>query len=95
MSTRQKYTTAAAFRMALEERMRKIARDENQDIMRLRKQVAFDRFLARLLGQGGSDVFILKRGYSLELRLNRARTTEDIDLAINQENSPRLCLAGA
>jgi hypothetical protein len=69
--------------MALEDRLKQIALVENMDIMRLRKQVAFDRFLARLFSSTDKDIFVLKGGYSLELRLRRARTTKDIDLAIN------------
>lgn len=87
MSTLQKYTAAAGLRMALEDRLKQIAVMENLDIMRLRKQVAFDRFLARLFSQNGSDVFVLKGGYSLELRLHRARTTKDIDLAISDRTT--------
>lgn len=87
MTAQQKYTTAAGLRMALEERLKQIARMENQDIMRLRNKVAFDRFLARLFSQEGLDVFALKGGYSLELRLRRARTTKDIDLAINDRKA--------
>jgi hypothetical protein len=42
------YTTAAAFRRALEVRLQDIAKREAVDLQRLRRQVAFDRFLARL-----------------------------------------------
>lgn len=74
--------------MALEERLKKIAKVENRDIMRLRKQVAFDRFLARLFSPQNAHILVLKGGYSLELRLNCARTTKDIDLALNDKKTP-------
>lgn len=73
--------------MALEDRLKQIALVENIDIMRLRKQVAFDRFLARLFSATDKDIFVLKGGYSLELLLRRARTTKDIDLAINDKTT--------
>ena len=76
-----KYASAAALRNALEERLRKTARNENTDIMRLRRQVAFDRLLARLF-HGRTGNMLLKGGYALELRLERARATKDIDLSI-------------
>jgi len=55
------YTTAFAFRMALEGRLKTISREQNFDIMRLRKQVAFDRLLARLT-TGAPPAIILKAG---------------------------------
>jgi hypothetical protein len=48
----KKYATAAAFRRALEDRLQDIAGKEGVDLQRLRRQVAFDRLLARLF-QGG------------------------------------------
>jgi hypothetical protein len=44
----KKYATAAAFRRALEDRLQDIAGKESVDLQRLRRQVAFDRLLARL-----------------------------------------------
>ena len=50
-------------------------------LMRLRKMVAFDRFLARL-SQQNPETWIVKGGYALQLRLGDvARTTRDIDAA--------------
>lgn len=76
-----KYKSAAALRNALEERLKKTAWEEGTDIMRLRRQVAFDRLLARLF-HGRTENLVLKGGYALELRLERARATKDIDLSI-------------
>ena len=44
----KKYATAAAFRRALEHRLQANAKREGVDLQRLRRQVAFDRLLARL-----------------------------------------------
>jgi hypothetical protein len=43
-----KYATGAALRAALEERLKQISKTENIELQRLRRQVAFDRLLARL-----------------------------------------------
>jgi predicted nucleotidyltransferase component of viral defense system len=86
MTDQKKYDSAAAMRTALEERLNRTGRDKNQDIQRLRRQVAFDRFLARIFSSKDSSRFVLKGGYALELRLQNARTTKDIDLCVNDRN---------
>ena len=76
-----KYKTAAAFRRALEERLRKQSLEGGQSLTRLRKMVAFDRFLARL-AEKEPEAWIVKGGFALQLRLgSRARTTKDIDVS--------------
>lgn len=77
------YSTAGAFRRALEERLRKIALAEQIDLGRLRRQVAFDRLLARLFREVRPP-WALKGGYALELRFRNARSTVDIDLTVQQ-----------
>lgn len=75
-----KYATGSAFRQALEERFRDINSEENIPIVRLRKQVAFERFIARLI-QYQPNHWVLKGGLALQLRLGmQARTTKDVDL---------------
>jgi predicted nucleotidyltransferase component of viral defense system len=75
-----RYETAAAFRAALEQRLRNEADADGVALIRLRKRVAFERFLARLAASG-SDGWVLKGAFALELRLGlRTRTTRDIDL---------------
>lgn len=81
MTAERVYTTAASFRQALEARLFRLAEAEGVDLMRLRRQVAFDRLLARVLSDGG-DSWALKGGYALELRSRTARTTRDIDLTL-------------
>jgi predicted nucleotidyltransferase component of viral defense system len=79
----KQYETAKAFRKALEDRLLKLATDEGADVQRLRRQLAFDRFLCRLSHHSGSK-WALKGGYAMELRMKMARTTRDIDLGLKQ-----------
>jgi len=75
-----KYLSGAAFRRALEQRLRTRSLQTGLPLVRLRKMVAFDRFLARLL-QVHPDYWVVKGGLALQLRIGaRARTTKDIDL---------------
>jgi Nucleotidyl transferase AbiEii toxin, Type IV TA system len=80
----KQYKTAGAFRTALETRLQTRAQEERTDLQRLRRQVAFDRFLARLFPQEskGTYPWVLKGGYAMELRIRSARTTKDIDLTL-------------
>ena len=61
MTGDRKYVTGVALRTALEERLKRISREEGIDLQRLRRQVAFDRFLARLF-LGETTDWILKGG---------------------------------
>jgi predicted nucleotidyltransferase component of viral defense system len=75
-----RYQTDAAFRKALEERLRQRAEKEGEPIIRLRKRVVFERCMVRLQ-QDESAPWVLKGGFALELRLgNVARMTKDLDL---------------
>src|SRR5262245_2891500 len=76
------YRSAADFRRALEDRLQDIAKREVTDLQRIRREVAFDRLLARLFHsvQPESPLFALKGGYAMELRISSARATKDIDL---------------
>ena len=80
----KRYATAAAFRRALEDRLKDIAGKQGVDLQRLRRQVAFDRFLARLFQAARPSAlsWVLKGGYAMELRIKAARTTKDIDLTM-------------
>ena len=78
-----RYTTAADFRRALEERIRQRSAAEGVAIQRLRKRVAFERFLARLQASPDSPWF-LKGAFALDLRFgDRARATQDLDLGLD------------
>lgn len=76
----QKYESPAAFKQALEHRL-KAATPAGVPVARTRQLAVFDRFLARIAVVFG-DAATLKGGVALELRLERARTTKDIDLRV-------------
>jgi len=77
------YASAEAVRRALEARLNRIAKAELIQINRLRRQVAFDRLLARLFRVDPAP-WVLKGGYALELRFRTARATVDIDLTVER-----------
>jgi predicted nucleotidyltransferase component of viral defense system len=85
MDGAKSYKTAGAFRAALETRLQTRAREQGTDLQRLRRQVAFDRFLARMFSKGPKAAYpwVLKGGYAMELRMHSARTTKDIDLTLH------------
>lgn len=75
-----RYRDAAAFRQALERRLKERVAGVGAHLARDRKRVAFDRLLARLVAIA-ADRWLLKGGFALVLRLTeRARATKDIDL---------------
>ena len=76
--TIRRYFSAESFKQALEQRLRTSARS-GAGFARQRQLLVFDRFLARVVAVLG-DAATLKGGLVLELRLERARTTKDIDL---------------
>src|SRR5438876_7359367 len=80
-----RYPSAAGFRRALEDRLQQRARKTGEPLMRLRKGVASQRLLARLMVIA-PDSWMLKGGLALDFRLaGRAgphpRATKDMDLA--------------
>ena len=83
MKAPRHYASAAAFRVALEDRLKSLAQKEGIDLQRLRRQAAFDRLLCRLFAEPDAP-WLLKGGYAMELRLKTARTTRDIDLAMRR-----------
>ena len=80
---KQRYATPGALRAALEGRLSDLAKEQGLDLQRMRRQVAFDRLLCRLFRHADSP-WLLKGGYAMELRIQSARTTRDIDLAIRK-----------
>jgi hypothetical protein len=75
--TRQ-YSSPAHFKQALEQRLRTQA--SGFEIQRRRQLIVFQRLLARV-GSSLGRTFVVKGGLALELRIDGARTTGDIDLA--------------
>lgn len=90
MAVAKKYEDANAFRRALEDRLKKIAREQAIPLERLRRRITFDRFLARLFNRNNpKPQWLLKGGYALEFRFhNIARTTKDVDFSIPRINNP-------
>jgi hypothetical protein len=82
------YASPLAFKTALETRLRQ--RHGGPALARGRQLLIFDRFLARVTAVLG-DTAMLKGGLVLELRLERARTTKDVDLRLM--GSPDTALA--
>lgn len=77
----RKYATPLAFKSAVEHRLRNDAEATGIDLQRRRQLLVFDRFLARLF-QIFENAVVLKGAMALELRLNRVRTTRDVDLGM-------------
>lgn len=73
------YSTAAAFKQALDARLKEEASHLGQPIARVRQTLVFERLIARVLARRTGDV-IVKGGVVVELRTAGARTTKDIDL---------------
>ena len=83
MPSPKTYATAGAFRRALEERLKRASLTDQIDPNRLRRQISFDRILARLFREESAP-WVLKGGYALELRFKAARSTVDIDLTVQR-----------
>ena len=74
------YESSIAFRQALEDRLANLAAESSIPLTRLRKLVAFDLFLRRLL-IAEPDAWVLKGAVALALRSGMpSRFTKDIDL---------------
>ncbi len=67
----------------MEERLKRASLTDQIDLNRLRRQVSFDRLLARLFREERAP-WVLKGGYALELRFRAARSTVDIDLTLER-----------
>lgn len=75
-----RYATAAAFRQALDDRLKAESARTGMSIARLRRRVAVELFLRRLVAVA-PDRWVLKGALALELRLGAAtRPTRDMDL---------------
>ncbi len=82
------YPNAAAFRQALEARLRNVAQARGVQIQGLRLKVAIERLLARLFHEPNPP-WLLKGGYAMELRFRpKARTTRDVDLTLTEVVEP-------
>ena len=65
--------------------------EEGTDLRRLRRQVAFDRLLARLFVEPLTE-WVLTGGYAMELRFRTARATQGLTLLSGQSyQTPATC----
>lgn len=76
----RRYRTPEAFRTALEQKQRQRAKATGTLFTRLAQIDLYYRFLDRVLQELGDGAVVVKGGIALEMRLQRARTTLDIDL---------------
>ena len=85
-----RYESARAFRMALEQHIKRVCPANAPAIQRLRKRVAIERFLGRLQYPARSP-YLLKGAFALYLRFgSRARVTQDLDTGIDSSHLDRL-----
>ena len=77
----KKYNTPHALLMAINDRLRTISKNERVAVNRLRRHLAFDRLLTRLFNMKKYP-WVLKGGYVMELWIQSARATKDIDLVM-------------
>lgn len=86
-----RYRTGEAFRKALEARLN----TRPESLVRSRKLVTFERFVARIQA-GGDTRWVLKGGFALQLRLgDHPRTTKDVDLSADPAIAGQLNLGAA
>ena len=79
------YSTPAALRMALEDRLLARSNETGVSLDRLRRRVVFERVAARLQTVEPGR-WVLKGGMALEVRLgDEARLTKDLDLGLRDE----------
>lgn len=78
------FSSPASFRQSLESRLKAVSKETGIDLQRVRRKVAFERFLARLFSAQPYP-WVLKGGYALEVRFEVARATKDLDLGTRQE----------
>ncbi len=90
-----KYTNAVAFRQALEQRLKNESAATGHSLARLRKRVAFELFLHRLLAVA-PDRWVLKGALALDFRLGvTTRSTKNIDLGRDDEQAATRDIAAA
>lgn len=74
-----RYSSPPAFRDALKDRIKRRANERGMLYSRYRQLVLFERFASRVYEACG-DAVVTKGGLAMELRLERARTTKDVDV---------------
>jgi hypothetical protein len=88
------YSTARAFRAAIEERAKQLRDASGMNLQLARRQFAFEAFLRRVPTSG--QPLVLKGGFLLHMRYRAdARPTKDLDAAINDAGMNNLDTAVA
>jgi hypothetical protein len=87
--TARRYASPAAFKQAVEHRLREAAAEAGVELSRMRQLLVFDRFLARLHSTFGERI-VVKGGLVVELRVAGARTTKDVDLRLTGDPATAL-----
>lgn len=91
------FASPLAFQQSLDAQLRQEAARRGRNMERERQLLVYDRFMVRVTRVFGQDAAVLKGGLALELRLDRARSTRDVDLRVlggADEALPRLRDAG-
>jgi hypothetical protein len=82
----QQFANATDFRKSLEMRLKNHCAAQPRQLQRLQRNIAFERFLARVVSDAAQPSnFLLKGGYAMELRIAHARATIDVDLTCRLE----------
>jgi hypothetical protein len=76
----KRYKSPEGFRTALEQKQKQRAVDAGVPFVRLAQVDLYFRFLDRVIQELGDGAVVVKGGVALEMRLQRARTTVDVDL---------------
>ncbi len=75
-----RYSSSSAFRAALDDRLKMASAETGLSLMRLRKRVAFELFLRRLV-IAAPDRWVLKGALALDFRVSApTRSTKDVDI---------------
>jgi len=74
-----RYASSAAFRQALETRLRTQSIETGMPLVRLRKLIAFDRLLARL-AEAQPNAWVLKGGLPCKCALAKQRVRPGISI---------------
>jgi hypothetical protein len=83
MKVTEKYKTPQSFEQAIRSRLKELSKGDGAENARYQRQIAYSQLLRRLFLE--KDVpWALKGGHALEIRLQRARGTKDIDLALKE-----------
>jgi hypothetical protein len=77
------YKSPDAFRIALQQRQRQRAAATGVPADRIAQTDLYFCFLDRVIKELGAGALVVKGGVALEMRLQRARTTRDIDLRVS------------